>query len=455
MSNSKNVLKCFWGRKVTAAAMLVSTLCAGAYGQANADIFRTMLNVPALNVSMARAGMNSLQKRMGELRYMGNETKKHGVWVRGYYKDATVKEFNNVDMDLWGVEAGQDWLFFPYNPTKLYVGGMVGFHDAPSIRSHKIGYSQSKGDGYAPSVGLYATLMDDRLWFVDVTVRDFFTRTDMEAYANGVSVMKYVPKRNVLAWSLEAGKTVERRVNARSWWHITPKLGLTNMYAFSSSAPVTHGVGDLRYDTTRYLSGKVAMQFEYTHLRPNGLLIAPLFEVGYSYEFAGDSTMSYGGVSEKVSAKGGTFEVDLGLNMQLNSRLYWYALGSYENGSKFRALGAHAGIRFMFGNQPAQPKTYADSQSSAYTEKMIPQEEVTYYIPMQQAQPRPEVTTHYVHPKGSAPVLGTTGQKPVMLDNEVYEPAAPDQVNLLKEEDATLQTVPGVRYGQKPNRTTH
>ena len=70
------------------------------------DIFKTMLNIPVMNVMIAQTGMNSLQKRMGDLRDMNNPNAKQGVWVRSYYKNMTIKDLAKTDMNLFGAEAG-------------------------------------------------------------------------------------------------------------------------------------------------------------------------------------------------------------------------------------------------------------------------------------------------------------------------------------------------------------
>ena len=90
------------------------------------DTFKTMLNVPIMNVVIAQTGMNSLQKRLGDLRAMDNTQAKQGVWVRSYYKDMTVDDLIKTDANLFGAEAGYDWLFRAEEPTKLYAGVLVG-----------------------------------------------------------------------------------------------------------------------------------------------------------------------------------------------------------------------------------------------------------------------------------------------------------------------------------------
>ena len=140
------------------------------------DTFKTMLNMPIVNVLIAQTGMNSLQKRLGDLRAMDNTQAKQGVWVRSYYKDMTVDDLIKTDANLFGAEAGYDWLFRAEEPTKLYAGVLVGFVSTRNIKTKKSDGVYDKGDGEAPGVGVYATLLNENGWFVDLAARNFWSK---------------------------------------------------------------------------------------------------------------------------------------------------------------------------------------------------------------------------------------------------------------------------------------
>ena len=122
------------------------------------------------------------------------------------------------------------------------------------------------------------------------------------------------------------------------------------MNAGAESASVTGGTSDLKYDGANYINAKAGILFAYNIKNSNGLLIEPLLELAYRQELTGTDKVTYGGATEKSNLKGGNAEVNAGLNMQLTDRLYWYALGSYEAGSKISGWGLNAGIRLSFGN---------------------------------------------------------------------------------------------------------
>ena len=312
------------------------------------NTFKTMLNIPIMNVIVAQTGMNSLQRRLGDLRGMNNTQAKQGIWVRSYYKDMTVKDLAKTDMSLFGAEAGYDWLFNAEEPTKLYAGVLVGFVSAGSIKTEKNDGMYEKGDGQAPTVGVYATLVNENGWFVDIAARNFWTKLDMKNHTSDGTELAYKPERNVLAASVEVGKSFDTELSRGSFIRIEPKVEVSYMNAASDEAKVSNG-NKLTYDAANYVDAKAGVLFAYEAVRSNGLLIEPLLELAYRYNFSGKDPISYAGATADSDLKGGTAEINAGLNMQLTDNLYWYSLGSYEASDKVKGWGVHAGIRYAFG----------------------------------------------------------------------------------------------------------
>ena len=345
------------------------------------DTFKTMLNMPVMNVVAAQTGMNSLQKRLGDLRGMNNANAKQGVWVRSYYKDMTVKDLIKTDMSLFGAEAGYDWLFRAEEPTKLYAGVLVGFVSANSIKTHKDNGTYDKGEGESPSVGVYATLLNEDGWFVDIAARNFWTKLDMKNYASDGTELAYKPKRNVIAASVEAGKSISRELARDRFIRIEPKVEVGYMNAASGNASVTNGTSDLHYDSANYVNAKAGVLLAYNKIRDNGLLIAPLIELAYRQEFAGTDKISYGGAEEKSKLSGGTFEVNAGLNMELTKDLYWYGLGSYEASNKVKGWGLHAGIRYAFGGDKTVTKAKEVKEATPKKQGSTQKPTITRFVP--------------------------------------------------------------------------
>lgn len=309
------------------------------------DTFKTMANVPILNVAMVKAGMNSLNKRMGDLRDMNNPAKKQGVWARTYYKNMTVDDLTKTDMSLFGVEMGYDWLFRADEPTKLYAGVMLGYMNANSIKTKNSNDDNNDGNGEAPSVGIYATIANENGWFIDLAARNFWSKIENTTHTSSDTLLKFDTKRNLLTASLEVGKTFK----IDNGFKVEPKVEVSYMNANADSTEVENGTGKLEYDAANYINGKAAIMFAYKKEMANQMLIEPLLELAYNNEFTGKDKVRYGGAEDETSLKGGSFEVNAGLSMQLADNLYWHALASYEKGSKLSGWGVNAGVRLGFG----------------------------------------------------------------------------------------------------------
>ena len=329
------------------------------------DTFKMMLNIPLMNVMLARTGMNSLQTRLGNLHSMDNSDKTQGVWVRSYYKDLTVEELTKTDMRMFGAEAGYDWLFFADAPTKLYAGVMLGYIQADNIKTKKENGAYDKGDGLAPSVGVYATLINEDSWFVDIAARNFWTKLDMTSFPSNGEKLNYEPERNIITASVETGKLFITPTSQGRFLRIEPKAEINYMNAAADKAVVESGLGDLEYEDTHYLNAKAALLIGYNVRRSNGLLIEPLLELAYRYEFMGKGDVSYGGANHTDNLRGGILEASAALNMQLTDNLYWYIMGTYEAGDKIKGWGGNLGIRYAFGG--AKPVTDAPSLKKTVT----------------------------------------------------------------------------------------
>ncbi len=244
--------------------------------------------------------------------------------------------------------------------------------------------------------------MDQSGWFVDIAARNFWTKLNMKHHENlGSTLLTYTPKRNLLTASVEVGKSIENRTSRNDYVRIEPKVELSYLKAGKDTAEVSNGK-ELTYDSADYINAKAAILLSYNHIRNNGLIIEPLLELAYRYEFAGEGDVTYDGVKEKTSLKGGTAEVNAGLNMQLTKDLYFYALGSYEAGEKMKGWGVHAGIRYTFGEdannyRPTQQR-YTQTQYTRPTNNT--QQRQQRYIQTQQRYTRPSSTqqtqTRYV-----------------------------------------------------------
>ena len=226
---------------------------------------------------------------------------------------------------------------------------MLGFVSANGIKTEKNDGMYEKGDGESTNIGVYATLINEKGWFVDFAARNFWTKLDMTNHASDGTKLAYKPKRNVFAASIEAGNNFNTEITGGRFIHIEPKVELGYMNAASANTEVGDSGYQLKYDATNYINAKAGVLFAYDIKQNNGMLIQPLLELAYRYEFAGKGDVSYGGAKTESDMSGGTVEINAGLNMQITDDLYWHGLLGYENGPKEKGWGVHAGIRYAFG----------------------------------------------------------------------------------------------------------
>ncbi|MBO4555292.1 MAG: autotransporter outer membrane beta-barrel domain-containing protein, partial [Elusimicrobiales bacterium] len=313
--------------------------------------FKAMANMPSLNIITVQTAMNSLQKRLGDLREMKGSDYSFGTWARGYYKDTTVSDMADTDMKVSGTEAGFDWNISDGNNT-MYLGIMGGYMNVSGIKSSQ-GEKTNSGSGNGFTGGMYLTVSNDRGWFMDITARGMETEYEMKQYASGLLDLNYKTKRTVFAGSIETGYSFMK--DSRTGFRFEPKAEAQYVNAPRKDYDVKNGEGiskgTLSYAGADYLTGIGALQISYALQMSKDLKAEPFAEVSYSYEFMGEEEITYGGRTMKTKSRNGTFEGRAGINVQITPALYVHAAGSYEKGNMTKSWGADGGIRFMFGGK--------------------------------------------------------------------------------------------------------
>lgn len=139
----------------------------------------------------------------------------------------------------------------------------------------------------------------------------------MKNHSSTGTELAYKPNRNVVAASVEVGKSINSELARNKFIRIEPKLEIGYMHASAENASVGDTGNDIRYNAANYVNAKAGVLLAYNAVRDNGLLIEPLLELAYRYEFAGKDDLAYAGAAEKSDLSGGTLEVNAGLDMQL------------------------------------------------------------------------------------------------------------------------------------------
>ena len=306
-------------------------------------------SIPNLNGAGVGVALNSLQKRLGDLRGLGSNAERHGIWARSYYKNMTVKAHEDVKMDVSGLEAGWDFKLSGYDYSGydgnyankgLYLGLMAASLDISA---------DGKGDGDGILGGMYATYIAEDGWFADFTLRGGRSEIDVITHTNMGTRISISPKRDFIAASVETGYTYDLR-NKGEGLKIEPKAELQYMTMGSKEVRTNTSI-PVRYGGIDYITGIGTVYAGYTYSRKNGLVVEPFAELSYKYEFDGEESVRYNTAYMESDAGGGTIEARLGVNMQLTSSLYWHAAANWEDGHSQKSHGADAGIRYMFGGK--------------------------------------------------------------------------------------------------------
>jgi outer membrane autotransporter protein len=303
-------------------------------------------NEPTAIVLIAKTGMNSLQKRMGELRENTSENL-NGLWVRVYGKDMRVKDKISTDFALFGTEAGYDhrWDFAGY---KVYAGAMIGYMNVDDIKNKQ--YNSAKdgtGDGDAYSIGVYGTVLYQNGWFIDGVIRNFWEDLDLTNYTASNLPVKYSLDRMMTAYSVEVGKQYKVCIDCNSMYIIEPKVEL--MYAHADAKNFTSNYGNhIRYGNTDAFSTKAALMLGYKRKLESGKIIEPFIQAGIIEEWTGTTNVIYDGAKYKSDMSGTSLEFGGGLNMQITKSGSFYSDIMYEIGSNVRAISGNIGVRYTW-----------------------------------------------------------------------------------------------------------
>jgi len=324
------------------------------------NVAKTAIAAPAMGNVSINVALNSLQKRLGDLRNMGNSSAQHGTWARGYYQSLTLKEKIETEMKISGIEAGYDFRLSEegsYNGEGTYLGIMAGKSIVGGIEGKgRTGRQESKGEGEGILGGAYLTYIGESGFFADFTARAGTNKLDLSAYSESEGGwIQFSPERTFIAASMEAGKSF-----GGSAWKIEPKAEMRYMNIGSADAEVKGQPEKIKFGGASYITAIGTLNAAYSWKRADGMITQPYAEVSYSQELSGEEEIKYSGNMDKSSMKGGFIEGRIGINMQMSDNLYWHAAAGIESGSRREGFGADAGIRYMFGGHK-QAKRQTDN----------------------------------------------------------------------------------------------
>jgi outer membrane autotransporter protein len=296
-------------------------------------------SLPAIHLNIVKTGMNELRRRMGELRD-NSPVVKSGAWIRSYAKHLNISEHISSSMNLVGLEGGYDKQIYADCYDKVYLGIMAGYLYTDRIRSKINTGAHASAHANTPSIGAYATWLNKAGWFIDTTLREFWSNMDASSTTTQGNIIKYSPDRNFTTASLEFGRQLRAE-------HLIlePKVELQYAYAGEKSFDTSIG-NKLWYGDTQSINARAALMAAYNIKLENNSIIAPFMEVGLNNEFDGKTKIKYAGGNFRSDLSGTSYDLTAGINAKLTDSLHLYSEAAYEKGSKVEAVSGNIGVRW-------------------------------------------------------------------------------------------------------------
>lgn len=315
------------------------------------SVFRAMETIPHILFYSAKAGMNELSLRLGDIRST-SEDRYQGVWARGYGKSMSLSHDLPTDFNVVGFEAGYDMRVYKESLDRFYLGFMGGYQQIDDIKIEQDnGAKDGHGSGTAPTFGLYVLWLSRGGMFADITARSFMSKLDMTSYAADGSAITYEPEVQQTAISIEVGKEMDLYVSNSGILILEPKLEAAYIVTSDNEAD-TNLNSTVYFNSDNSLSATVSFVLGYLkELDKEGASIHPYIELGYRHEFLGKTTVEYVGVEHESDMSGGNFNIGGGFNASINETFSLYSNISYENGPDQSNFGINAGLRVSFGKK--------------------------------------------------------------------------------------------------------
>lgn len=298
----------------------------GTYTQANNTKLTAFGSVTALSALTLRHEMNSLSKRMGELRDAPTGV---GAWVRAYgsemeYGDQNLTSKNN------SIQVGSD-----YSLGDWKVGVAVTYTDGDS--SYIDGSADSKGYGFA----LYGTWFVPCGAYVDLMAK--YTRLDTDFALNGMNGSYDTDAYGV---SAETGYRFNFLNNGV---YVEPQVGVAYSHMFGENITATNGVS-IEQDDYDSLIGRVGVRTGFNFPEDKGTIYARVSAV---YDFEGDvgAIAHKGGAVNSIQEDlgGAWVEMGVGANFNWTKDTYTYVDFERTNGGEVKEnYRWNVGLRHTF-----------------------------------------------------------------------------------------------------------
>lgn len=340
--------------------------------QVNEDFVAPTTAALSAGVSLFSANLNSLSKRMGELR---NDPYSQGVWARVFGGSQTTN-FGAKQTTLYStVQAGYDYKL-ALDGASNYIGvalsytkgsgGQVdpAYKIAPApLDIYVSGLSSSSTDGV--EIALYNSYVAESGLYSDSIVKFGYYMNDLTMFGQEDT---YSTNNLALAVSEEIG--YKFKLGAQNEWFITPQGEVAFAYMGGSEFTQNLGADSMKstQDATSLLRARVgaAWGYDFSHLAKESDVKASIYlgtYYTYDYFIGGDTTLSTTANGKAVDYKHnayegtGRFVMNLGTNIDVQDRTKVYFDFEKSFGGNIQTdYQVSLGVRFGLGEKISKVK---------------------------------------------------------------------------------------------------
>ena len=206
-----------------------------------------MRDLATINLLTWRQEMNSLNKRMGELR---NSTGEHGVWSRVY--TGKIENGSKYDNDYQTYQVGYDKKYTVDNGV-MFVGGLVSYTDGETD------YALGHGENYSVGAGIYATWLNNDGQFADVVLKQSRLHNKFDVRSKDLDKSQSGDYNN---WGTSLNGQYGKRFDLNDKFFVEPSVELTLGRVDDTTYTTSAGV-DVHQDTMYSLVGNVGTSVGY------------------------------------------------------------------------------------------------------------------------------------------------------------------------------------------------
>ena len=206
-----------------------------------------MRDLATINLLTWRQEMNSLNKRMGELR---NSTGEHGVWSRVY--TGKIENGSKYDNDYQTYQVGYDKKYTVDNGV-MFVGGLVSYTDGETD------YALGHGENYSVGAGIYATWLNNDGQFADVVLKQSRLHNKFDVRSKDLDKSQSGDYNN---WGTSLSGQYGKRFDLNDKFFVEPSIELTLGRVDDTTYTTSAGV-DVHQDTMYSLVGNVGTAVGY------------------------------------------------------------------------------------------------------------------------------------------------------------------------------------------------